>query len=243
MTTIVMIMKSFVAFKVETEAEGATWNFIRDLKSFSNSKNMELFAKVGGVEAKTDLALLRELEIQGAIAPMVESGFGVTKFHSATENLGFKWRALTLETETAVTSNLSDILAAAKDLGINGITIGRGDLADSMGLKRQEDSPKVMEVVRRVAYEAKQAGLLVTVGGKMELKSLSYMGDVLDLADRIETRRVVVPIQKSISETKTWLTDAIEVEKLLEENKLFKLEQETNLVKKRIGELTARLEN
>lgn len=77
----------------------------------------------------------------------------------------------------------------------------------------------------------------------MELKSLSYMGNVLDLADRIETRRVIVPIQKSITETKAWLTEAIEVEKLLEANKLARLEQGTNLVKKRIVELTARLAN
>lgn len=236
-------MRNFVALKVETEAEGASWNFIRDLKSFSNSQEMQLFAKVGGVEAKTDFALLRELEIQGAIAPMVESSFGVTKFHSATEKLGFSWRALTLETVTAVTSNLSGILDAAKDLGIDGITIGRGDLADSMGLKRQEDSREVMEVVRRTANEAKEAGLVVTVGGKMELKSLSYMGDVLDLADRIETRRVVLPIQKSISGTRDLLTEAIELEKLLEANKLAKLEEDTNLVKKRIGELKARLAN
>lgn len=96
---------------------------------------------------------------------MVESGFGVIKFHSATENLGFKWRALTLETVTAFTSNLSGILDAAKDLGIDGVTIGRGDLADSMGLKLQEDSREVMEVVRRTANQAKEAGLIVTVGG------------------------------------------------------------------------------
>ena len=71
------------AVKAEFEAEGASLRDLMRLRRLTTQQNVRLFLKIGGVEALRDIKDAMDLGVDGLIAPMVESPFGVTKFTEA----------------------------------------------------------------------------------------------------------------------------------------------------------------
>ena len=65
------------AVKAEFEAEGASFRDLLRLRRFTAEQNIPLYLKIGGVEALRDLKDALDLSVDGVIAPMVESPFGV----------------------------------------------------------------------------------------------------------------------------------------------------------------------
>lgn len=183
---------SIKAIKIETEAEGASWEQIEFVKELADEIDTPLYLKIGGVEAKTDIRRAKELGIAGVIAPMVESTFALEKFDEATANLGFEWRALTIESITAM-RDLEAITIEAKSRGIDGLTLGRGDFSASLGLKGSEDSPEVNEYVKYFIDVVKDSGLHVSIGGNVTIKSIDNLAAIRAEANFLETRRVIFP--------------------------------------------------
>lgn len=176
------------AMKVETEAEGASREEIFFYGKAATELDIPLHVKIGGVEARSDLVFLEEQGVDGVIAPMVESAFAVEKFVEATQEFSFSWRSLTLESRTSVL-NLTDILEVASESGISGITVGRGDLSASLGLRGQEDSSYIIGVVAEMANEIKEAGFWLTIGGNMKVGSVDGLVRSRIPFDALETRR------------------------------------------------------
>ena len=115
---------SFLAIKAEYEAEGADNDEIQYLRTFTKAANLKLFVKIGGVEAKNDIFKCIKIGVDGIIAPMVESKFGVYKFIEATKELNISkktYLAINIETKNGL-QNIDEILNEAKGK-INGITI------------------------------------------------------------------------------------------------------------------------
>lgn len=199
---------------METEAEGANWDFISTLSRTAKEISLPLYIKIGGCEAKTDIGMAFDRAIEGIIAPMIESPFAVEKFDDATRNFDFKWRALTLETVTAY-RNRAEIIHEAKIRGINGITVGRGDFSASLGRKGEEDSAEVMAMVDDFGHMVRKSGLHFSIGGKMNLTSLKAVMSLKNFPDFLETRRVVFHAptpNQSETELKGMIANAVDFE-------------------------------
>ena len=63
--------------KAEFEAEGSSVNDIARLKILTNKIGTKLKVKIGGVEAVNDIYNCISLNVDGIIAPMVETEFGL----------------------------------------------------------------------------------------------------------------------------------------------------------------------
>ena len=75
------------AVKAEFEAEGASFRDLIRLRRLTAQQNIPLYLKIGGVEALRDITDALDLGVDGLIAPMVESPFGVVKFLGAVERV------------------------------------------------------------------------------------------------------------------------------------------------------------
>lgn len=229
----------FKALKAETESEGASWDFLQALREWSRNFGIPMYLKIGGVEAKTDMVQASKLGINGVIAPMVESSFAVEKFALAAMKFNFTWTALTIETKTAV-ANIGEILEAAKLYGISGITVGRADLAASMGMSGHENSPAVMSAVSEIAKQARNLGLIVTMGGHMDSKSIEALAAHSIQIDFLETRRFVVKVDEDLHKARINLIKAIDTEIELEKQKIELAQSQVETGKDRIIELVKR---
>lgn len=226
--------------KAETESEGASFEKIAHLNEQAGQLGLPLYVKIGGVEAKTDLSVISNIGVRGVIAPMVESPFGVEKFALAIAKHDFSWSTLTIETMTAH-RQIEQILEAAHFYGIDGITVGRGDLAASMGLKGDENSDEVMRTTEEIVYQAKELGFWTTVGGKMNAHSLEKLTKRKMPFDAIETRRVAIKYESSTQDLITSLEKAINFEIQIEKTHLGLLERDLGTIQSRVDELSSRI--
>ena len=69
-----------IGIKTSFEDEGATFNEVLRLKEICNQAKTKLTLKIGGPEASRDIQDSSIIGVKGLVAPMVESGFGLTKF-------------------------------------------------------------------------------------------------------------------------------------------------------------------
>jgi hypothetical protein len=77
---------------------------------------------------------------------------------------------------------------------IQGVTIGRVDLAGSLGCDRSAvDGPKFLDIARDTFTQARAKKLKTAVGGAISPKSIAFLGTLRDegLIDNFETRKVV----------------------------------------------------
>jgi len=140
-----------------------------------------------------------DLAADGIIIPMVESEFALVKsqnmirdiFGENTENFDV---ILNIETKTAV-ENLDKILNTMNS-AINGITIGRSDLAYSYNRRGQQDSDFINTVLETIINQMKlYTKLKITLGGGISNKTYSNQNLIKLIAPKlshIETRNVIL---------------------------------------------------
>lgn len=211
--------QTLIGVKSEFEAEGLTQLEVADFFSQNPWAHLRV-VKIGGCEAKTDFRAALRLGCNTIVAPMIESEFALAKFgqmYSATTNVN-RW--INIETTTGV-QNLSKILDICAHHNVSGVVIGRGDLAESMGLERSSvDSAQVQEVVIQIAEKAKERNMHVGVGGMVSLNSVSNLGSLSEqgLIDHFETRKILVSsnardfeleIRQSLAIENAWIKSSI----------------------------------
>ena len=234
------------AVKAEFEAEGASFRDLLRLRRFTSEHNIPLYLKIGGVEALRDLKDALDLGVDGVIAPMVESPFGVVKFFEAVELIfgGRKiFRSINIETREAL-EHIDDILEMARGK-VENITIGRTDLSRSyFDSAIQPDSPFIFDLVERLSYKVQSAGLGLTVGGSLTAESIRLFAERRKrLGGRVlsmETRKAVFPTDR-ILEQKMILKESLRFEEIYLR---FKLECEAWLSRsdqERLAKLKTRL--
>lgn len=188
---------SIIGLKAEYEAEGATFEEIARLLPHSNLLPLGLTVKIGGCEAVTDLRQALTLGPKQIVAPMVESTFAAKKFglmmrkHDPEKTA--RW-LINVETVTTV-ANLDPILEQCKEVGIDGVVVGRGDLAESMDLERhQVDDSSVFDVVAEITSRSSARGLIVGIGGGVTSNSLNFLQRLASVCrfDYFETRKVLI---------------------------------------------------
>lgn len=206
------------AIKAEFEAEGSTYADLTRLRRLTDKAGVRLFLKIGGVEAMRDIKDSLELGVDGLIAPMVESRFGLKKFMDGYRSIyrDYKIRlAINVETRNSI-EELDGILDSAAGF-IDGVTLGRTDLSASyMDESVTPDCDFMTDMVRAVGRKAKERGLSFTVGGNICERTIDGFradpGVVRDM-DSIETRKVVLPMERMI-ESPEALREALRFEEL-----------------------------
>ena len=187
------------AVKAEFEAEGATFRDILRLRLLTVKRNVPLYLKIGGVEALRDLKDALDLGVDGVIAPMVESPFGVVKFSEAVESVfgGRKlFKSINIETREAV-ERIDEILEVARGK-VDNVTIGRTDLSRSyFDSVVQPESTFILDLIERLSYKVQSAGLILTVGGSLTSQSIRSIAERKErFGSRLsgmETRKIVFP--------------------------------------------------
>jgi 4-hydroxy-2-oxoheptanedioate aldolase len=189
------------AVKAEFEAEGASFRDLSLLRRLTIRHNILLYLKIGGVEALRDIKDAYEIGVDGLVAPMVESGFGVIKFTQAVESI-FSGRevfkSINIETRNAVES-ADEILNEAKGK-IDNITIGRTDLSQSyLDSGIQPDSEFIFNLIRKLSQKVYALGLSLTIGGSITKDSIGRLKNFEDIWEgrslSIETRKIVLPLE------------------------------------------------
>ncbi len=222
--------------KAEFEAEGSSFRDLVRLRRLTDKLDLKLILKIGGVEAVRDLKDSLEAGVDGLIAPMVESAFGLKKFLDAYQSI-YKsnriYKSINIETRAGV-ENLDEILALAKG-EIDNITVGRTDLSASyFDEEVHPDSEFIFKLIADLGEKIKPTGLTMTVGGSLSVRSLEYMNghgsDWINNIYRLETRKTIFPTQTMLND-KDCLLAAFRFEELYilskkEINDLF-LESET----------------
>jgi len=196
---------SFLAIKAEYEAEGADNDEIQYLRTFTKAANLKLFVKIGGVEAKNDIFNCIKIGVDGIIAPMVESKFGVYKFIEATKELNISkktYLAINIETKNGL-QNIDEILNEANGK-INGITIGRTDLSASFFSKKiTPDSAYITDRISKLSSDIKNKyNFKLTIGGNVNKETLKIYKKntvIKKNVDKIETRKIIFKFDNLIN--------------------------------------------
>ncbi len=129
---------------------------------------LPMVVKIGGPNARNDIRELVARGVDGLIAPMVESPYGLQNFIEALGEVltpleyNMVNKHINIETITA-TEQLDAILDSRWAGQLDEITIGCSDLSSSMGCKVTD--PEVTERVAVCAAKIQERGMGVSIGG------------------------------------------------------------------------------
>ena len=190
---------SLCGIKAEFEAEGSSFRDLVRLRRLTLKAGVNLYLKIGGVEANRDIKDALEIGVDGIIAPMVESRFGAKKFYDSLIKIYQNnkiFSTLNIETKSAI-SNLESILEFAQGR-VDSITIGRSDLSASyFDLEIKPDSDFILDLLEDMAKKVHAHHLKLAVGGGVSMQTIekinTFYPNLLNLIDRFETRKVMLP--------------------------------------------------
>lgn len=190
--------KNLINIKTSFEDEGADFIEVLFLKTFCDRNNIPLILKISGGEAIRDIKDANKLQITKLVAPMLESKFALEKFiqscdkHYTVDN---PYLSINVESKTCY-DNIQEIASSPYFSKLNSITVGRGDLVQSMELDRYNgsvDSDDILNISRVVFKLARQKKLGCTLGGSMTSSSEKFVTTLIEegLLDKFETRNVI----------------------------------------------------
>lgn len=212
-----------LAVKAEFEAEGSRTDELVQLNEIVYRADMNMFIKIGGCEAVRDLDQCKLLGATGIMAPMIETPFAMKKFMGAATKVygdevkDIEW-IINTETKTC-RENFDEILNVSRDF-LHTISIGRVDLSSSMGLGREHINSDIMlEAAMDFAKRAKDAGLVVGMGGGISFDAIPFLLKMYPYIDKFETRKIVFRANDNAEQLKRGIVKAMEFEVLYLQNK------------------------
>lgn len=177
--------------KLSTEDAGNSFDDIqRHIRLFGDI--LPIAVKIGGPNARNDIKTLVAMGIRSLIAPMVESVYGLQNYIEALqetlspEEYKLVSKRINVETITAY-HNFKDLTASLFFAELNQITVGRGDLSQSMG--HDADDPRVMKAARDIIRQAHALKIPVSVGGRINPENAAIICRELK-PDEINTREI-----------------------------------------------------
>jgi 4-hydroxy-2-oxoheptanedioate aldolase len=203
----------FFCLKGEFEAEGLSRENVASEALYAARHGMDYLVKISGAEAKSDVFYLEDLGLKSLVCPMIETPFAMRKYMEMLTPGTFDHIGVTIETITAV-HNIDGILEQGHLL--TDVTIGRTDLTASYSGDGVE-SPKTIDMVKTVAKAARKRGLTVTMGGSISKNTWSLLkkdAELRDLLQMVETRKVVLPVQKFLDDSALGMALSLEEELL-----------------------------
>lgn len=205
--------------KAEFEAEGSSFRDLMRLRRLTSKAGVKLYLKIGGVEAIRDIKDALEIEVDGLIAPMVESKFGAKKFYDSLQKVYGDHKihtTLNLETKNAI-DQVDEIIKFSNGKFDN-VTIGRSDLTSSYFDKDiKPDSDFTFELLKSIGQKVKNANLTFSVGGSVSAKTIDKINiqytDLKEIIYKLETRKVILPTI-SFVEKENAIKEALKFEEL-----------------------------
>jgi hypothetical protein len=158
--------------KLSTEDAAMT---IDQIKFWTGASLLPAIVKIGGPNARNDIKQLVSLNIDGLIAPMVESPYGLENFISALRDFttpmqfGRLNKHINIETVTAV-KQLDDILDSPEAKFLDEITIGCSDLSNS--LKKSRVDRSILNRVARAVKKIQSKKMRVSLGGGIQPETI-----------------------------------------------------------------------
>jgi len=191
--------------KAEFEAEGSSFRDLVRLRRLTDRAGIRLYLKIGGVEAVRDIKDSLEISVDGLIAPMCESRFGVRKFIDSYKKIYRKQKihlSINVETQHAI-DGITEIVQEAEGF-IDNITIGRSDLSGSyFDLEVRPDSDFVFQQIQKVIDVLESSSMTLTVGGSFSKKSVDAFQkkpSMISKIKKIETRKVILNTSTMLEE-------------------------------------------
>lgn len=188
-----------VKIKAEFEAEGTRMEELMRLKDVTTAVNLPIVMKIGGAESVTDIYHCLSVGVSSIVAPMVETPYALFKYENMIDKMVAKDNAedidfyFNMETITAF-ENFPKMMETPLLNQIQGVTIGRVDLAGSMGCDRKDvDSQRFLDIAKSTFNQARAKGLKTALGGAISTHSLHFLTTLRNesLLDNFETRKVV----------------------------------------------------
>lgn len=217
-------LKSHLKYvKTEFEAEGTRNEELSILKSIVRGASTDLVVKIGGSYALRDVLQSHTLSAVSTLVPMIETKEAMNSFITRRNTLKediqkLPYFMINIETITSINNIFTILDAAMEDSDFSGVVIGRSDLTDSMGLKKEAtDSPEILDLCKSVLRTCKKRGLYVTCGGNITANSYDFIKVLLDEGlNSFETRKCCISCKNlNGSIFKKLLSNALEFEKLI----------------------------
>ena len=185
--------------KAEFEAEGTRMVELMRLKDLTAALGLPIIMKIGGVESVTDVYNCLEVGVASIIAPMVETPFALQKYARMINKMVAPDNAEDIDfyfNMESITSyqNFPEMMNIPELSGIDGVTIGRVDLAGSLNKDRSYvDSEEFFKICRDTFRMARKQGLACGLGGAISTGSIEFIKRLNEenLLDKFETRKVV----------------------------------------------------
>lgn len=212
-----------IGIKAEFEAEGARMDELISLRELVVRANLGFVIKIGGCEAVHDMNQAKLLGATGIMAPMIETSFAMSKFMSAAKRVygedinTVEW-IINAETKTCH-ANYKAILDKGRGF-LNIVTVGRSDLSASMGIERKDiESKAVFDATKDMLQMSKKVGCTTNFGGNIGVESVPFIMGMSGVADRFETRKVIITMDNDENRLKTVIAKALHFELLYLLNK------------------------
>ncbi|MDC0206573.1 aldolase/citrate lyase family protein [Nitrospinae bacterium] len=168
------------SIKAEFETEGSSFRDLVRLRRITGKLGVALYLKIGGVEAVRDIKDSLEAGVDGLVAPMVESRFGLKKFFDAVDSI-YKNKdihlSINIETQQAV-ANLDSILELGVEGNLDNVTVGRTDLSQSyFDPMIQPDSLFIFDLIENLSFKTQASRLTLTIGGSVKKRVFTYFSN------------------------------------------------------------------
>ena len=204
--------------KAEFEAEGSMFRDLVRLRRITDRAGIGLYLKIGGVEAVRDIKDALEIGVDGLVAPMAESVYGLKKFIDAYRSIYNDHKihlSINVETRNAVEAIDAILEYAAGNL--DNITVGRSDLSRSyFDEDIFPDSDFILDLLETIGEKCRQHGLTLTVGGSISARTIERIAQrprLQKLIFKLETRKIILPTPVMLS-TPAVLNEALKFEEL-----------------------------
>ena len=190
-----------VGVKQSLEDEGASFDDIRIMRKITRNLKLKLNVKIGGCEAKNDIFFCKNIKTDSIVAPMVESEYALKKFIQCAGQKKKNLLLINLETFQSI-KNLKYIITSKYFKSIDGVVIGRSDLAGSMGFSKSfVNSKKIYSIVNKTfsnIRKLKKNKKILKMGGSITQNSKNFIQSLFSnkILDYVETRNIEIKLSK-----------------------------------------------
>lgn len=237
--------------KQSTEDEGSSFDDILLMRKITKKVGVSLNVKIGGCEAKNDIFFCKRTKVDGIVAPMVESRYALQKFVQCAGESKKNLLFMNFETNLAI-KNLQKILSSESFKYIDGIIIGRSDLAGSMNKRKDYvNSKKIFQIAEncyKQIVKKVNRKIILKMGGSITPVSKIFIAKLYKkkLLNFVETRNIEIKLSnKSLKDLDKIILKAFEFEIELLKIRVKKIQKIDPLLakeyKKRIFEMNNRI--
>ncbi len=214
--------------KTEFETEGTNLEENLRLKDIAVKTNLDLTIKISGCGSVRDMYDAKSIGINAMVAPMIESSYALGKYIQTAKRIFTEYEFNTIKflvnIETISGFNcLDEILSSDYTKDLDGIVIGRTDMAESLNMSKNDvNHERIFGYTEIITKKALEYGKEVIIGGGVSAESLKFFNRLPEMAlSKFETRKVIFDAQPALKnpDIDNGILKALEFELLWLKNK------------------------